>query len=67
MALEPYVHRCVVPKGSLRGNKVATPVDYMDLLQESVCGHCGAPLAPPGEILAHVYEKLTEGYIRCEG
>lgn len=55
-----YVHRCVVREGPAEGNKVATSVSSHDL--ECRCEHCGEPLATTEQIIAHVYEELTNDH-----
>jgi hypothetical protein len=58
--LDWFVHRCIVREGAAAGNKVATPVKAADFEYGNTCEHCGEPLATPEQILAHIYEELTQ-------
>ena len=58
--LDKLIHRCTVREGDLAGNEVATEVTAWDIRIGTKCEHCDQPLANPIEVMAHVYEALTD-------
>jgi hypothetical protein len=59
--IAPYVHRCIVPSGSLAGNKAAREVTATEAEYAIECDVCGERLATPEQLALHVYEELTNG------
>lgn len=59
--IAPYVHRCIVPSGSLAGNKAERNVTATEAEYAIECDVCGEVMATPEQIALHVYEELTNG------
>ena len=57
--IAPYIHQCVVQSGPARGNKNRQPVTSFDIEYGERCEFCDEPLATPEQIVAHIYEELT--------
>ena len=58
MAFEPYEHSCVIQEGPSCGNECRRTVTPYDVEYAEICEHCGAILATPAEIIAHIYDQL---------
>ena len=55
--MQPLVHRCVVRRGPVAGNKVSTEVTICNM--ENLCPHCEEPLATVQDLVLHMYDELT--------
>lgn len=53
-------HVCVVREGPMAGNTATRDVDATDMEYETICENCGRPLATLTEMVAWMYERMTE-------
>jgi hypothetical protein len=58
--IKPFVHYCTIRHGDLAGNKVAHQVDPWEYQFGQKCKHCGYELATTPELVAHIYQQLTQ-------
>lgn len=55
-----YIHRCTIRSGDMEGSKNHHEVQPIEVEYQSTCDECGELLATPEQIIAHIYEHLTE-------
>lgn len=59
MSIIKYTHTCIISDGAMAGSTYMVDVDYYDIKYKSECPECGELLATPEQIIAHIYEELT--------
>lgn len=57
---EPMIHRCLFNSGSMEGSYRVQNVSPSDIEYKYTCENCGERLAPINEVLAFIYQALTE-------